>query len=79
MCQLGRGLILILAMMKGKINTSTFCFLEKQGARNTLCDASCSDDKSLLLLWDDERAAKFAAAEKKKHSKAHKQREMVCQ
>jgi hypothetical protein len=79
MCQLGRGLILILHMMKGKINISTFCFLEKQGVRSTLSDASCSDDKSLLLVWDDEHAAKFAVSEKKKHSKVHKQREMVCQ
>ncbi|MDQ3854270.1 MAG: hypothetical protein M3299_15750 [Thermoproteota archaeon] len=56
----------------------TFCFLEKQGARNMLSDASCSDDESLLLVWDDERAAKFAASEKKNHSKAHEQRETVC-
>jgi hypothetical protein len=59
-------------MMKGKINTSPFCFLEKQDVRNSLSDASCSDDESLLLLWDDERAAKFAAVEKKKYEKVHK-------
>jgi hypothetical protein len=65
-------------MIKGEINTSTFCFLEKQDARNTLSDASCCDDDEslLLLVWDDERAAKFAASEKKKkHSKARIQRE----
>jgi hypothetical protein len=37
-----------------------------------------SDDESLLLVWDDERAAKFAATENKKYAKAHKQGEMVC-
>jgi hypothetical protein len=63
--------------MKGKINTSTFCFLEKQDARNTLSDGSSSDDGSLLLLWDDERAAKFAAAENKKYKKAYKQRQKI--
>jgi hypothetical protein len=42
-------------------------------------DPSRSDDESLLLAWDDERAAKFAACEKNKYAKAHKQREMVRQ
>ena len=67
-------------MIKGKINTSTFCFLEKKDAGNMLSNSSCCDDDEslLLLVWDDERAAKFAAFEKKmKHSKAHKQREEV--
>jgi hypothetical protein len=48
----------------------TFCFLEKQDACNMLSDVSCSDDEYLLLLWDDECAAKFAAVEKKKYEKA---------
>lgn len=42
------------------------------------CDP-ISDDESLLLVWDDECAAKFAASEKKKYEKAHKQREIVRQ
>lgn len=42
------------------------------------CDP-ISDDESLLLVWDDGRAAKFAASEKKKYAKGHKQGEKVCQ
>jgi hypothetical protein len=42
------------------------------------CDP-ISDDESLFLVWDDERAAKFAASEKKKYAKGHKQGEKVCQ
>ncbi len=64
---------MILTMTKSKINTSIFCFLKKQDARNTLSDTSCSGAESLLVLWDDERAAKFAAAESKKYEKALKQ------
>ncbi len=32
----------------------------------TLTDSNYSDAESLLLEWDDERAAEFVAAEKKK-------------
>ena len=64
---------MILTIAKSKINTSTFCFLKKQDAHNTLSDASCSYDESSLVLWDDERAAKFAAAENEKYEKALKQ------
>ena len=41
------------------------------------CDPISEDESSLLLVWDDERAARFAASEKKKYEKAHKQREIV--
>jgi hypothetical protein len=38
------------------------------------CDPSYSDDKS-LLVWDDERAAKFATSETKKGTQKRTSRE----
>ena len=43
------------------------------------CDPIPDDESALFLVWDDERAAKFAASEKKKYEKGHKQRDIVRQ